>query len=221
MSEITKFEFNQDIAFQLFESEEQFPVDFDIAWQWLGYSRKDVAKRQLKKFKKGCDFSTDEWSCPIHGGSKEIIKLSYDCFKMLAMLAETEQGDNVRRYFLNCEKIAKAAVKENRRLLLLAQDLKNQIKKLLPFANTSKYLVGDTMLPISEIVDLHGMHLPRARLQGLNRRLANSIRSAGYKIEVGRSRYSKGRTNLYPAYHPLVVDAVREAYRDSRTDVSS
>ncbi|MBX9257305.1 hypothetical protein H1Q63_25855 [Desmonostoc muscorum CCALA 125] len=35
--------------------------------------------------------------------------LSVDCFKLLAMLAETEQGDKVRLYFLECERIAKMA----------------------------------------------------------------------------------------------------------------
>ncbi|MBE9213708.1 hypothetical protein IQ247_13710 [Plectonema cf. radiosum LEGE 06105] len=38
----------QEILAQL-ESEEQFPVDFDIYWQWLEFSTKGNAKRAFEK----------------------------------------------------------------------------------------------------------------------------------------------------------------------------
>lgn len=103
--------FTQELAQQFYESEEQFPINFDDAYQWLGYSRKDVAKRNLQRFKKGCDFSTSEWKKGQRGRSSELIKLSCDCFKLLGMMAETEEGDKIRGYFLECERIAKAAIK--------------------------------------------------------------------------------------------------------------
>lgn len=92
-----------------------FPVDFDAAWQWLGYSRKDNAKRFLLS----CDFSVgtdllireEPTTTGIQAKPKETICLTVECLKMWAMMSNTEQGKQVRRYFLECEKIAKASVK--------------------------------------------------------------------------------------------------------------
>ena len=38
----------QDQVAALVSAPEQFPVDFDYAWQWLGYSRKDHGLAALK-----------------------------------------------------------------------------------------------------------------------------------------------------------------------------
>jgi len=39
------------------QSKEQFCVDFDEAWGWIGYARKDHGKRTLESnFKEGVDF---------------------------------------------------------------------------------------------------------------------------------------------------------------------
>ena len=62
------------IVFGLLEAESQFPVDFDLAWQWIGYSRKDNAKSALENagFLAGTDFQVflniqimrEDWSPP-------------------------------------------------------------------------------------------------------------------------------------------------------------
>ena len=39
--------FSTDLAQQLLNSSERFPVDFEEAWIWLGFKRKDNAKRSL------------------------------------------------------------------------------------------------------------------------------------------------------------------------------
>lgn len=104
--------FSKELAQQLVESVEQFPVDFDLAWVWMGYSRRDVAVRKLKHFKDGVHFhQTVEMVERVQGGGRRLIRyrLTIDCFKSLAMMAQTEQGDQVREYFLECERIAKAA----------------------------------------------------------------------------------------------------------------
>ncbi|MFB2832909.1 hypothetical protein [Floridanema evergladense] len=84
---------------------EQFPVPFDIAWQIAGYSRKDSAKRKLPKRLQGEVFHISVENSNAEGGRpKEIIKLSCDGLKHLALMAETEQGDAIRQYFIECEK---------------------------------------------------------------------------------------------------------------------
>jgi phage anti-repressor protein len=97
--------FSQQIAQQLSDSAERFPVDFDLAWQWMGYARRDNALRRLKHFKEGDLFRKVEEKTA--GRSIQRFWLTVDCFKSMAMMAQTEQGDKVREYFLECERIAK------------------------------------------------------------------------------------------------------------------
>jgi phage anti-repressor protein len=114
-------EFNLVQAQSLYSSTDQYPVDFDQAWQWLDYSRKDAAKRVLLNsgFIEGTDFHINEErreniSSSHFGGKQvtevEVISLTVDCLKLWAMMAGTQKGKEVRLYFLECEKIAKARV---------------------------------------------------------------------------------------------------------------
>lgn len=49
--------FSQEMAMTLLESEEEYPVDFEVAWVWLGYSKKSNAKAMLvKNFVENEDF---------------------------------------------------------------------------------------------------------------------------------------------------------------------
>ena len=98
-----------------FESNEQFPVDFDIYWEWLGYSKKGNAKAAFDKvgFEKDVDFELliSQELRPQGGFShREIIRLTIDCAKSFAMIVNTEQGKKVRKYYLECEKIAKSII---------------------------------------------------------------------------------------------------------------
>ena len=56
MSQIT---FDLTTALSLLDSSEQFPVDFDRAWEWLGFARKDPAKTSLLNsgFTEGVDYT--------------------------------------------------------------------------------------------------------------------------------------------------------------------
>jgi phage antirepressor YoqD-like protein len=98
--------FSQETAIAFLNSGEKFPIDFDDAWQWLGYSTKASAKRKLTSMIDGVDFSTMMLESQ-NGRPSELIKLSVDAFKNLGMLAGTEKGRQVRRYFLECEAISK------------------------------------------------------------------------------------------------------------------
>ncbi len=54
-------EFSHELALTLVRSERPFPVDFNDAWQWIGYSTKQKAKNKLLgHFEQGVDFLT-EW----------------------------------------------------------------------------------------------------------------------------------------------------------------
>jgi phage anti-repressor protein len=93
------------------KSSSRFPVDFDLAWVWIGYSRKDVAKEALvNNFIKGEDFNLRQKAEVRLEGNREVkrpyeaIFLTVDCFKAFCMMARTEKGKEVRKYYLELEK---------------------------------------------------------------------------------------------------------------------
>lgn len=105
---MTNLSFNQEIAIALYESDDEFPVDLDDGWQWLGYSRKEKALQLLRNnFEEELDFSTKGWKTSSGGRPSQLIVLTIDCFKSLGMMAGTEQGKLIRKYFLECERSAK------------------------------------------------------------------------------------------------------------------
>jgi phage anti-repressor protein len=106
--------FTLDLAKDLYFSDNDFPVDFDVAWQWLGYSEKSKGKRSLLNcgFVEGVDYQLAiSGELRPQGGftNREFISLTVDCLKHWAMMSGTEMGKKVRLYFLECEKIAKQA----------------------------------------------------------------------------------------------------------------
>lgn len=112
---------SEKVIFGFLESKEAFPIDFEAAWQWLGYSRKDNAKTKLiGSFTQDVDYqvflNVKERKTREGGTNKETIKLSNDCFKAFAMLAATEKGKEVRNYFLECERKAQKLIKSHTRI---------------------------------------------------------------------------------------------------------
>jgi phage anti-repressor protein len=95
----------------LLNSSEPFPVDIERAWRWIGYKAKRNAKEVLlNNFEEGLDFLRSSAKTSTGGRPSESIWLTVDCFKSLGMMAGTEKGKEIRRYFLECERIAKQAV---------------------------------------------------------------------------------------------------------------
>lgn len=104
-------DFNIELAQQLLNSSEKFPVDFEEAWMWLGFKTKGNAKRSLlnsgfienEEYLLICDKAT---TTGISAFPNENIRLTVDCFKMWGMAAGTAKGKEIRKYFLECEKVA-------------------------------------------------------------------------------------------------------------------
>ena len=131
---MTSITFDQDFALSLYFSDDQFPIDFDDAWQWLGYSTKQKAKLKLQRnFEVEVDFTSFNQvvKCADGKGSSrcEKIILTVDCFKSMGMMAGTEQGKKIRSYFLQCEAIAKEACKKIPKMEMRIQQLEeNQLQ---------------------------------------------------------------------------------------------
>ena len=101
--------FNKELALSFLGSNNDFPIDFEDAWQWIGYSSKQAAKKKLtRNFEEGEDYLSKWMSVPHSNGltasRTETIFLTVDAFKSLAMMAGTEKGRETRQYFLRCEK---------------------------------------------------------------------------------------------------------------------
>jgi len=82
----------------------KFPVDFDVAWKIAGYSTKQKAKNKLKYLVENEDFLTDRLKTSTGGRPSRLIEMSCDAFKHFCLLAETDQGRQIRQYFIESEK---------------------------------------------------------------------------------------------------------------------
>lgn len=103
--------FSQNLAMVMVQSAEQFPVDFDNAWKWIGWKKKQDGKTVLlNNFLEGEDFLRKGVKSPSGGRPKEFIVITVDCFKALGMMAGTEKGKEIRQYFLKCEKQVKEVI---------------------------------------------------------------------------------------------------------------
>lgn len=109
--------FSLAIAQDLVNKDDQFPVDLDLAWQWLGYATKQKAQNKLfGNFEQGLDYNLNQTVKVQIEGKRQVsrpylqITLTIDCFKSLGMMAGTEQGKQIRKYFLQCEKVIKEII---------------------------------------------------------------------------------------------------------------
>ena len=136
--------FSFELAQQLYTSAEQFPIDFDDAWVWLGYTTKQKALKKLNAhFEEGIDFLTRGLKSSTGGRPSDLILLSVDCLKSLGMMAGTEKGKEIRKYFIECERITKAAIIQQPQstadmLLMFAQAFKEHEQRLIAIEQESQ-----------------------------------------------------------------------------------
>ncbi|KAK3268972.1 hypothetical protein CYMTET_22556 [Cymbomonas tetramitiformis] len=82
-------------------TDNHFVVNFDRAYNWIGFGNKRSAKRHLmKNFDNGIDFFITDPDVP----QTELIMLSADCFKSMCMTSNTVQGKLVREYYIELER---------------------------------------------------------------------------------------------------------------------
>jgi phage anti-repressor protein len=158
---------SKDLIQGLLNSAEFFPINFDDAWQWLGYSNCDNALRKLKKhFFAGTDFNFIQVDEVQNEGGRRVSRkinkysLTIDCFKQLGMLAGTEKGKEVRKYFLECEQSLKELTRPKTALelakeqvkLLEAIEIKDRMIALLQEDNERQAEAIDELFEYSSII---------------------------------------------------------------------
>jgi len=142
--------FSEDLARSLVNSDNQFPVNFDDAWQWIGYTRKERAFAKLKKhFQEDVDFCTNYCKTPSGGRPSVLINLTIDCFKSLGMMAGTEQGKQIRAYFLECERTVKEVIPAQSDRLEELRLVNENLRMQLEWANKQDQRIAFHGLPVA------------------------------------------------------------------------
>jgi phage anti-repressor protein len=115
------------------DAKNDFVVDLDNVWKWLGFARKDPAKRVLEKhFTKDVDYKVALHNLVERknegGFNKESILMNVNTFKKLCLKAGTKKADEIHDYFLKLEETLHDVLKEEAEELRLQLD---QNKRLL------------------------------------------------------------------------------------------
>lgn len=117
-----------------------FVIDLDNVWQWLGYNQKYAAKRTLEKF-----FTVNkDYKCLLPqsgeqrnegrgGHNKEIIMLNIKTFKLFCIKSETKKANEIHEYFVKLEEFLTQVIQEENNELKqqLENNKQNFDKKLL------------------------------------------------------------------------------------------
>jgi len=172
-----------------YDSKNDFVIDLDDIWKWLGFGQKVNAKRVLEKnFKINKDYKLSlcqlaKQTTQTKGGhNKETFMLNINTFKRFCLKAETTKADEVHDYFIKLENIMFEITKEE------SDELKKQVLKLENknkeaeekiFKEKEKYLLNQfaTSGPLVYIIKVK-THLDK-----------------NYVIKIGESR--KGIQNRY------------------------
>jgi hypothetical protein len=120
-------------------SEEDFIVDLDHIWEWLGYTRKQRAKDLLvKHFVTDIDYRVFTQPGNNSNGGRPVEKflMTVKTFKKLCLKSDTKKADKIHDYYLKMETIMFQHTKE----LLQQKDLELQQlqnkQHILPFEPT-------------------------------------------------------------------------------------
>ena len=137
------------------DQKNDFVIDLDNVWKWLGFSQKVVAKMLLEKhfiidndYKiLLCDSVKQDGQVLIHakvdqtfalgepkakkgrgGHNKEIFMMNVKTFKLLCLKAETKKADEIHDYYLKMEDtIHQVVQEESDELKLQLEQAKNEI----------------------------------------------------------------------------------------------
>ena len=113
------------------DNRNDFVIDLDNVWNWLGFSSKFNAKRLLEKcFTLDLDYKqsllpNEKQTTDTRGGhNKEIFMLNIKTFKLFCIKAGTKKADEIHEYFIKLEEILQEVLIEE------GNELKQQILQI-------------------------------------------------------------------------------------------
>jgi phage anti-repressor protein len=112
-----------------------FPINLENVFKMIGFANKGNAMKTIKSnFTKDEDYKVELFHTEKRknegGYNKEDIMLNADTFKNLCMIAKTDKGKAIRKYYVKLENIYNKIIKEEieTQKLLLEQEKENTIK---------------------------------------------------------------------------------------------
>jgi hypothetical protein len=122
-----------------FDPINDFVIDLDNIWKWLGFSQKVNAKILLEKqfivdknFTKSLLLQQKQSTHTKGGHNKEIYMLNIDTFKKFCLKAGTKKADEIHDYYIKLEKIIQNILQEESiELKLQLEQEKNKLKTIL------------------------------------------------------------------------------------------
>jgi phage anti-repressor protein len=114
-----------------FDYYNDFVIDLDNIWQWLGFGQKVNAKRVLEKnFIINKDYKlllcqlAKQTNTTKGGHNKEIFMLNINTFKKFCLKSETKKADEIHDYFIKLENVFQEILFEE------SEELKQQLIQL-------------------------------------------------------------------------------------------
>jgi hypothetical protein len=114
-----------------YDYKNDFVIDLDNIWKWLGFSQKVNAKILLEKqftlnvdFKQSLLLQQKQTTATKGGQNKEIFMLNVNTFKKFCLKAGTKKADEIHDYFIKLENIMHEITKEE------SDELKQQFVQL-------------------------------------------------------------------------------------------
>jgi len=113
-----------------YNSKEDFVIDLDKIWEWIGFSQKTRAKELLEKnFTLGVDYKrllslVREQKKGRGGHNKEIILLTIGAFKRFCLKAGTKKADQIHEYYIKLEETLHELINEE------SNELKLQLEQV-------------------------------------------------------------------------------------------
>jgi hypothetical protein len=120
------------------DNKNDFVIDLDNVWKWLGFSQKVNAKMLLEKnfvlnkdYTKSLLLQQKQTSDARGGHNKEFIMLNIDTFKKFCLKAGTKKADEIHDYYIKLETVLQDfLVEESNELKLQLENAKNEILQI-------------------------------------------------------------------------------------------
>ena len=126
-----------------------FVINLDDVWKWLGFSQKINSKKVLTKhFLPNIDYkillcNLEEQKNGSGGHNKETILLNIKTFKLFCIKAGTKKANEIHEYFIKLEQLIQDTVQEETNELKIQLQQKD---KLLEQSQNNSYLLREKTL---------------------------------------------------------------------------
>lgn len=217
-------------------ADDECTVDLELLLELFVYLHKHKAVEALKRnFTEGIEFSTRRVKTPGGGRPSDSYLLTSDCFKQMCLMAESEMGKIVRRYYIEIEnrwrKQQKSQLANPKSLaetiVMIGQQMLDQERRQAEIESKQNQLESRTEVVEEKVAALNGASgystvrgYCRVKRIRIGERMANSVgRSAGricrekkYPIvRVPDERH--GSVNSYP--DDVLAEAIAQVLKAS------